>query len=233
MQLTKPPHLASIMTLCGITVLCTLGTWQLQRLEWKKNILEKLDTEFAKPITDIPLLSTDEIITVPEYTRAKIQGHFNPSQSIKLGPRTKEGETGYNLYTAFTLKKDQTILVNRGWIPANWVDTQTPDADTQIIWGTITNPPKPNNFTPENKPEKQEWYDLNLTQIAQEKGIPKILPVILIEEGTTKNNQTIPPIRIETKPKFQNNHLQYAFFWFSMAAALLSIFTLRFIIKPK
>ena len=41
---------ATIFIALGVVVLCTLGTWQLQRLAWKEDIMAKLDAAYDNPI---------------------------------------------------------------------------------------------------------------------------------------------------------------------------------------
>lgn len=95
-----------------------LGCWQVKRLEWKKNLISKCESELAKPpLEGLPPNISPEAVKDFEFRRFKIKGSFDYSQEMFLGPRMKDGMTGYLLVTPF-IRSDggKPILVERGWI---------------------------------------------------------------------------------------------------------------------
>lgn len=95
-----------------------LGCWQVKRLEWKRSLISKCESELAKaPLDSLPPNISPEAVKDFEFRRFKIKGSFDYSQEMFLGPRMKDGMTGYLLVTPF-IRSDggKPILVERGWI---------------------------------------------------------------------------------------------------------------------
>lgn len=56
---------------------------------------------------------------IPEfaYRKVVVQGKFDHSKEIHLGPKTREGELGYHVIVPFVRGDGKdTILVNRGFV---------------------------------------------------------------------------------------------------------------------
>ena len=65
----KLPVWGTILTVIGVVVLCTLGTWQLDRLAWKKDLIAKLDAAYASNQAGALDLKTDfsMFASIPKY----------------------------------------------------------------------------------------------------------------------------------------------------------------------
>ena len=77
-------------------------------------------------------------------------------------------------------------------------------------------------FVPDNEPENGFWFTINPEEIftyIKIKG-EKNFYIDLLRSDT----KLILPIAIDGKIDLPNNHLQYAFTWYSLALALLFIF---------
>lgn len=94
-----------------------LGTWQLRRLDWKTRLIAECETKLTYPPINLPKNFTEDMCEDWEYRKVKIRGHFVFEEEIFVGPRVKNGEKGYILYTPF-IRADtgEKILVERGWI---------------------------------------------------------------------------------------------------------------------
>jgi len=82
-----------------------------------------------------------------------------------------DGEDGFIVVTPLERAgEDSKILISRGWISKSLkkqVDRKEglPSGDV-IVSGLLRAPFKKNMFTPDNKPEKGEWYFPDLEQMA-------------------------------------------------------------------
>lgn len=233
----KLPFWASILMLCGVAILCTLGTWQVQRLFWKQDVLAKLEAEYVRDASQIPLSADDfkesaedsnEIV----FTRGTISGHYLNDKAVKISPKVFEKEIGVHLVTPFELEGGKAVvLVNRGWMPLDHNSADVREVTGQVkLVGMIRSAPQANIFTPANVPEKYQWYIVNVAEIAKAGSLEGVLPKIFYLEEL-ENMHGIYPLVQSGRPEIANNHGQYAVFWFSMALVLVAVFVLRFVRK--
>jgi surfeit locus 1 family protein len=223
----KLPFWATLLTILGVLVLCGLGSWQVQRLQWKQDILDKLEAAYNNPIDNPAIAEMDE----DSFTYGKIEGRFLFEKSILLGHTIKNETTGQFLITP--LKIDQgTLLINLGFnkysepLENHYLEAFSGEA---ITFTGIIRKPKWNSFTPENDPEKDTWYRLDISQIAKAKGLENPLPMAMYADSASKKFDGQYPNNERWQPN--NNHMQYAFFWFTLAGALITIYCLRFLRK--
>lgn len=220
------PVWATTFTILGIAILCGLGTWQVQRLEWKQNLIEQIE---ARDSEDFIQFNVTHIKPENEFIKGEIEGTFLFDKEIKLQSRTFDGTPGFHVITPLKLSDNNTIMVNRGWAPLTY-ETKKKDSKPAYVAGMIRKIRKPNMFVPPNTPEEDSWYTLDLEQIATSKNIQNILPVMLYEIDLLEGGHDITyPDPNALEIHINNNHMQYAFFWFSMAGALIAIYVLRFL----
>lgn len=224
----RPPIIATLLMLLGVAILCSLGTWQLHRLEWKTDLLQKLDAEYEKDAA-ATILSSADLKDDFLFKRGTLRGTLNYDKEVRVGPRVFEHITGYHIVTPLLLEDGTTLLVNRGWVSDAWRDERE---GTEAISVTgLLREPVDNSFAPPNDPVKGRWYNIAPDEIAAAKGLNNISPYVLYVEN---NDPRVPyPIAAATKPDFPNSHLQYALFWFFMAGTLVTVYALRFLRKQK
>lgn len=230
------PVWATLFTVAAIVVLCGLGTWQLQRLEWKREMIATLDREAKKdPLQTMLAYDALQKGAEIDLKRGGVRGRFLHTREIALGPRTWNGEAGYHIFTPFELEGGGTVLINRGWVPLALKNPYSrPESligGDMEIGGTFHLPEVPNPFVPGNRPEKEEWYRLDLAQIAKARGLEKLAPVVLYAEVAPQAGEY--PVMEATRWHPRNQHLAYAFFWFSMAGVLAVVYGVRFFRTPK
>jgi surfeit locus 1 family protein len=229
------PVWATILTIAGFTVLCALGTWQVQRLSWKTSLIRELkaaersyeDNEIAKP--DFLRAMAGEKPFVFGY----VDGVYQHEKEIAIGPRTRLGISGYHIITPFVMNDGSVLLVNRGWVPEDKLDRNTRrDALTKgrtKVYGMAQKPEKPNMFVPRNDPEDDQWFSLDFAEIAQARDLHQadMVPYVFYAKRLNPAAQVFPiPHDKDWSPP--NNHLAYACFWFSMAGLFLIVYFIRF-----
>ncbi len=216
----------------AFTTLMFLGTWQIKRLSWKESFIHKLDKEYKyadkRPFINLAKLNQEPSDTV-RYGR--LQGRFDYSKEILVGPKPREGEVGYNVVTPFKTSTGNIILVNRGWIALADKEqiTKTQPQGTIELTG-LFRVPDWNMFTPNNSPENDVWTKLDIHQIAQAKHLFNISDFMLYAAKSSKNFE--PVLLHEDKWYPRNKHKQYAIFWFTMGFILLVLIGL-FLRKEK
>ena len=230
-QPRKFPLLATLMMLCGVAILCTLGMWQLDRLTWKEGLLANIEAQSVKTSR---IFTTADLTPENEFQTGTINGTFLNDKTIKIVPRTYDGKSGAHIITPFKIGTDieeRIVLVNRGWISAEAgeLSLETP----RTITAMIRKPPRPNMFTPHNDTTSDEWYRVSYDDIKTAHRFDNIALTMLYETCTDTPRAATTPNPCALTLNINNNHLQYAFFWFAMGLILIVIYILRFWRKPR
>ncbi|RJE23216.1 COX1 assembly protein [Aspergillus sclerotialis] len=198
-----------------------LGTWQIQRLEWKTNLITKFEDRLVKPPLPLPPRVDPEAISEFDYRRVHATGWFRHDQEMLIGPRMREGQDGFVVVTPLERGDGQSkVLVNRGWISKKLRDQKdrslgVPQGEVTIS-GLLREPWKKNMFTPDNKPEEGKFYFPDINQMAELTGsqpvwIEQIMAPDLVEAYNREANGI--PIGRPAEVNLRNNHTQYIFTW--------------------
>lgn len=149
-----------------------LGCWQVQRLKWKTDLIAKCEDRIIRDPLPLPPRVDPDAIADFDYRRVWVVGQYRHDQEMLIGPRMRDGEQGYMVVTPLEREGDKgaTVLVNRGWISKKLGDQATrPDSLVKgevRVEGMLRQPWKKNMFTPENRPEKGEFYFPDVDQMA-------------------------------------------------------------------
>ena len=233
------PLWATIFTIVGISILCSLGYWQVQRLEWKTALLSELsvatETDAMKNRLNFQDFVRGEKTNKP-FLSGYLVGEFQHEDEIVIGPRTYKGLPGYHLITPLKLENGGTVMINRGWLPEEQIAREKrPESLTPgmtVVAGMARIADKPNRFTPDNDKNSNKWYWLDIKAVAEKYDLSPITEYVLYEQPQGLRTYTFPrPLGMTWVPP--NNHKQYAFFWFSMAGIMALIYILRFFYKKR
>ncbi|MGB0718890.1 MAG: SURF1 family protein [Bdellovibrionales bacterium] len=226
----KPPFWATLITMLGVLILIGLGTWQLQRLSWKNDILLRLENAYNAPAENLNFSAIDN---ENSFAYGSVTGRFLFDNAILLGHKVKDGQAGKDLIVPLATNQE-TILANLGWI-ANGQDLKTHPLSAfnnqNVTLTGLARRPSWNAFTPDNDPRRDIWYKADTAQIAANKGLQNLSPVILYAMASNPPLSEKLAEKLPNNERWQpdNNHLQYALFWFTLAIALCVIYVLRFL----
>lgn len=216
---------ASVAATLTFILLVGLGSWQVQRLFWKQGIIDERQTGSSAAALELPERAPE--IKGLMWRRVTVTGRFLHDQELYLAARSLRGKVGVQVLTSFVRDTGQTVLVNRGWVPAVLKDSSRRGAGqiagTLTLEGIVTPGARKGWFTPDNDPARGLWLWADLAAMAQTIGRP-LQPLVLDADDTP--NPGGFPIGGQTRIDIPNDHLQYAFIWFALAAALLVIFVL-------
>ena len=109
----RPRLWPTIATLAGIAVLLSLGTWQLQRLEWKRGLIEHAERQLAAPATPLPATGLEDF----DFRRVSLTGTYLHNAAFAFGFTAEGGAPGSRLITPFRLEDGRVLLIDRGWLP--------------------------------------------------------------------------------------------------------------------
>lgn len=224
------PALVAALT---FAFLIHLGLWQLSRLEEKEALIARVQARISLPAQELPAKEEWKNLSPAayEYRHVHITGWFHQSSEALIYSQAPEGlgrEPGYFVVTPFDLASGGVILIDRGFI-SNLVqmDAAHRSVPSELIElsGHLQASQRRNMFTPVDEPEKLIWYTRDPEAIAKALHLAEAAPFIFLLDGSSGlGGQRPQPVAIA--PRIVNNHLAYAFTWFSLAAALIVIFCL-------
>ncbi|KAJ8058520.1 hypothetical protein OCU04_012704 [Sclerotinia nivalis] len=215
-----------ILALIPLTAFA-LGTWQVQRLDWKSKLIAKFEDRLVRDPLPLPPHIDPSAIKEFDYRRIFATGHFRHDQEMLIGPRLHDGKDGYLVITPLERDgKGTSVLVNRGWIEKKYKkQTSRPDGLPQgevTVEGLLREPWKKNYFTPDNSPQTQEFYFPDVEQMAKLTGSQPVWieetmePDLLMAWDRAARGV---PIGRPAEVNLRNNHTQYIFTWYALAAA--------------
>ena len=152
-----------------------LGTWQVQRLSWKTDLIARFEDRLIRPPLPLPPHVDSDAIKDFDYRRVYATGRLRHDQEMLVGPRLHDGNDGYLVFTPLDREeKDSKILVCRGWISKKKKEQKDrkvglPEGEV-TVQGLLREPWKKNLFTPENHPERGEFYFPNVEEMAKWSG---------------------------------------------------------------
>ena len=201
--------LFSIFVFFFISIFIALGTWQIVRLDWKNELLNKINVSLKKEPVDL-------MTNVPEdFLKIKTLGVIDFDKQIYLYSLNEKGAPGFNVINPIIID-NENFLLNRGWIPFNKKNTEEIDIfDQKTILGTLKKQSKANRFKPPNDINNNYWFTLDRNDIFKYTN-KKFSPFVIY----LNNNLELPKPKIITV-NIPNSHKKYAITWFSLA---LSIF---------
>lgn len=237
----RPTLWPTLFTVPAVLILLGLGTWQLQRLEWKEALIaERVSRTTAPPValTSETALPGDDLSEL-QYRRVVATGEFLHDKEMYLAARTFEGRPGHHVVTPFRLAEPalgaRYILVDRGWVS---LDRKAPESRPKgqvrgqvTVEGVVRLPAEPGWFTPENQPADNTWYWIDVPAMAMHAGLAGAVAPFYLEAAVAE----IPggyPIGGQTQVWIRNDHLQYAITWYSLAVALVVIYVVYHLRKP-
>ncbi len=222
----KPSWQVLIATLAGVFLFSSLGIWQLQRAEEKKQIQQEMQARkdsqpqaFSFPISDPVSL---------RHQRIRVQGKFISDKQFVLDNRYLDHQVGFNILTPFKLvDSDNVVLVDRGWIPLKGPRENLPNIEVEENLRTLLGAV----YVPYGKA-------FSIGEIDHTKTWPRLIQFIDFELLSNRLEQDIMPLTLRMEAgqadtytakwtvvaATKNRSLGYAFQWFAMALVVLVIF---------
>jgi surfeit locus 1 family protein len=231
--------LPSLLVIATCIFLFSLGIWQLQRLEWKQNLIAQI-TE--RPL--MPPVGFDDAVS-PKTTmqdtmiwrRLRLTGHFDHAKTafvftVLSDPKGAYEGPGYWIMTPFIIQTTQAVIwVNRGFVPEQQIDTYKENDDKPdnivAVEGLIRPSEEPNFMTPADEPAQNIFFIRNTDNlsIAKKLDLQKVAPFSIdLLEGQDANTAPLPQAG-ESRLTYTNPHLGYALTWFGLAIVLFVMYT--------
>jgi surfeit locus 1 family protein len=223
----------------AFALLIALGSWQVQRLYWKEELVAQIaERTQSQPLPlsemEVKYRATGDV----DYWPVRLSGTF-----MHEGERhffaTWEGQSGFYVYTPLKLDDGRFALVNRGFVPYDFKDAaRRPVGQVSgpvSVVGLARNPldGKPGSLVPDNDPAKNIFYWKDRDVMAGTASLPAGAVVVpfFIDADKTPNPGGLPLGGV-TMVDMPNNHLQYAVTWYGLAAALVGVMGFWLLRRP-
>ncbi|HXP03447.1 MAG TPA: SURF1 family protein [Stellaceae bacterium] len=222
----RPRLVPTLFTVPALLILLGLGTWQVERLHWKEGLIAQRDAMVAAPPMSPPQTLAEA--EANQFRHVAVDGILLNDQEIFLAAASDSGEPGYQVLTPLREAGGRVVFVNRGFIPLDLKDPKKRSAGeltgTAHIAGLLRVPPaqKPTFFLPDNRPDLNLWFWVDLPAMAKAAGVPDAAP-FYVDADKTANPDGWPKGGV-TRLELPNDHLQYAMTWYALAVALIVIY---------
>ena len=220
----RPRLIPTLLTAALALVLVSLGNWQLQRSEYKKEIADS----FAAASGSIDKLVDGR--DYPEHTRLQVFGSYLPARQFLIDNMVLNGLAGYFVITPLDRGQGKPLLlVNRGWTEHLPTSEQLPvldinEVDTTIS-GRVGHLPEPGMRLAGEPvslsggwPRKAVFPKLSDLAEALEQDV---MPFVLLLDPEANDGLAREWAPTEFGPE---RHLAYAVQWFALALTLAVIF---------
>lgn len=201
----------TIATAISLAILITLGAWQLQRLAWKTNLVERIEAlKTAQAVPIGPVLAREKAGETVDWTRVSIDcapGAGLPSADT-VRNAVRDGEIIWRVFSSCRLASGpyREILVDRGLVQ---------DATGRVSPPAIALPPVVSAtgvLAPLAALSKEALAE-------RPAGAPAL--ALMVESETPAPAGIVPA---PLPPEIPNRHLEYALTWFGLAGALAAVY---------
>ncbi|WP_347543652.1 SURF1 family cytochrome oxidase biogenesis protein [Roseomonas sp. CAU 1739] len=203
----------SIATGLALLALVSLGTWQVERLLWKTELLANLAAAEAAP----PQPLAEPPVPLSKVT---VTGQFDHAREALVGIELHGTTLGGRLVTPLMRQDGAPILVDRGWVPFERTQPVSHPEGAVTVTGWIRPGETAGWTAASDDVPGRRFYTFNPAVIGAALGLPRVAPWGLVALGQAEG---LPEPSV-TMPRPTNNHLGYVITWYGLAVALVGVF---------
>jgi surfeit locus 1 family protein len=220
----RPGLWPTLTVVLALPLLLTLGTWQVQRLQWKTDLIATLEARHAEE--PVPLPATDALGPDWAHRPVAVRAELSPIPALRFGVERQRGRPGHDVLQFAELADGRGLVVNRGWLAEDAPPVRTP-AGTVRLEGPLRwiGDVERSWATPANAPEDNRWYWYDRAALERAFGA-EVLPVVLVSSEAVLPSGPAVPVPQPMAVRLSNNHLGYAITWYGLAVTLVVIYAL-------
>ena len=240
MHFNRPKPVAWFFFILAFGFCFAAGSWQVERLQWKRGLIEQLAEAHKQP-PHAGLPKDDKELAALQFRPVTIKGSWLGDTEFHIAPRYLHNEFGYAVIAPFKLSDGRIVLINRGWVPRlkKLVETrpETKVHGNATLTGLVRTDADRTYFTPINQPEKNIWFGRDIAQMAAFAKLTNVVPVIVdlvdpavfAQKQDSKPSSALVPAKTLPVPsdgviRPRNDHLSYIITWYGIALGVLVIF---------
>jgi len=201
----------------------SLGSWQLYRLAWKRELIAAVDARIHAPAVPAPLTPQWPAVDAEHdaYRHVSVAGVYVRDLEALVQAVTEEGP-GFWVLTPLHRDDGSYVLINRGFVDAAHRDPAKRDplpAGRVIASGLLRLSEPDGGFLRDNVPQDGRWYSRDVAAIGAAQRLPpaNTAPYFVDAAAGAPGSW---PIGGLTVVRFWNHHLSYALTWYALAALL-------------
>lgn len=230
---SRNPRSKTTLVILGVVAvalfagLCALGTWQVHRLAWKRDLIAQVNQRAHAPTAPAPGRQDWRTVTFnnAEYRHVAASGTYLHDRQTLVQAATELG-SGYWVMTPLQLADGGTVLVNRGFVLPEWrknaATAAQPPAEGSVT-GLLRMGEPGSGFLRNNDPAANLWYSRDLPAIAAARGLTDVAPYFIDADAASSpgRDPAKAPVGGLTVLNFPNNHLVYAITWYALALMVI------------
>lgn len=203
-----------IVGLGGAAILLALGVWQVQRLAWKQQIIQTIESRIAADPVALPAAPDAQ---ADAYRPVAVQGTLGTG-ALHVLVSQKETGAGYRVIAPLSLGEGRMIMADLGFVLAADKASVAPSGPVTLT-GNLQWPQEVDGFTPAPDIQGNIWFARDVPAMAEVLGTE---PTLVVARRIEPAIAGLSPLPVATA-RIPNDHLQYAITWFSLAAIWLAM----------
>lgn len=209
-----------------------LANWQFDRRDQAVSKIQRMVDNYDKAAISIESVSdlNLEEVTLIEWTPVELTGKYLTGQELLVRNRPIAGQPGFIQLVPFQLLNGKTVIIERGWIPANSelgpATSMTPSEEPKALVARV----RLGELTPNRESPEGYATSIHLESLEATLGTPLEQEFYLRKISENPSEASSPqPLG---KPKLdEGNHLSYAVQW--ILFALMGFFALFWAIRQE
>jgi surfeit locus 1 family protein len=214
-----------------IVLFAGLGTWQVYRLQWKLDLIARVESRVhAAPVAPPSRERWAQVTPQSdEYRHVRLAGTYLYEFTTPVQALSELG-SGYWLVTPLCTAGGTIVLVNRGFVPVeqggpkHYSPRQAQGAACPAtgnpveVSGLLRISEPGGGFLRHNDPAGNRWYSRDVAGIAASRGLSNVAPYF-VDAARDQDPAGAPdhPTGGLTVISFPNSHLAYALTWYALA----------------
>jgi surfeit locus 1 family protein len=202
----------TVAVVIAFLILMGLGTWQMQRLQWKTELLAKLNhTQSLVPVSLKGLLSDPN----PAWRLTRVEACEIKPETLIYMHGIVGGVSGYHALSYCQVEAG-AILVELGFSAQK---DQIKKGETLNLTGRLRPFETPNVFVPPNNPTKNDWYSRSVIDMSKHWGLKLNDRFFLNSANPVFGLKPTSP-----EANLSNRHFEYAMTWYGLGLTLLGVY---------
>jgi surfeit locus 1 family protein len=207
-----------VVVLIAVSLFAVAGFWQLRRLDQRRQDNTLLQSRLAMP----PVRSLRDGGDL-EFRRASLSGRYDTGEQVVLTGRQSQGSPGDHLLTPLTSDDDESVIVDRGWVPARTPKRAASPPGGQVTVEGVLLPSEGGGPFSAGGGEADRISRIDVERLQAQ--VPyDLAPVYLLLDGQDPPQVEDLPVPAELAPRGEGSHLSYAVQWFGFIPTALVVY---------